>query len=343
MSVRFGAQSEWWEGGDIAAKQEEWQYVVASFQGYPGGLQTGWNRAACKRCEEQDGKEDYKASLGFNTRTRGYNCYKCHMTGMLPRGHVEKIDEDALDITDQAKDTEASRGPVEQPLGFVPLFSGWGGQTRSLEWGRQFLTGPRSEAPFGAKCRELNWEACEQAGLGVVPKPVHTSTIDQRKLYNRVIVPVPNYRDLDDVAFRGWVARDVTGKSDVPYLNPKGMHRDDLLFNEPALYVQTDDPVLIVEGTMDALRLWPHAVAVLGKPIQAHTQLLKAAKRPVVIMLDGDAWEEGLAFAWTLRIVAPQDLPVGNFRLPAKLDPDDYGLVTPWQTIREQALRTLTM
>lgn len=333
-ALRVGDQAAWWDDEDLAKKQEDWEYVVASYVGLH--IVTGWNRAACKKCEDLEGKDDYKASLGFNTRTRGYNCMKCGLRGMLPPNYAEELIDGATPIEDinwEAADPALAE-PVERPLGMVKLFSG----NPSTAWAEEFITGPRDHAPFGAKCRAIPQEVVQAAQLGCCPVP-HA---EQRKLTHRVIVPVPDYLDLD-APLRGWVARDVTGHPDrAPYLNAKHMHRDDLLFNEPALYVETDDPVFIVEGTMDALRWWPHAVAVLGKPIPPHADLITRARRPVVVMLDGDAWEEGRAFAWQLKF-KKYELPVGNLKLPPKTDPDDYGskLGVTWEQLREEGLRTL--
>jgi hypothetical protein len=334
--LRVGQQEEWWGewwgDADLPRKQQDWDFVVDSYSGLV--MEVGWNRAPCKRCEEIEGKEDYKASLGFNTRTRGYNCMKCGLRGMLPPNYAEELIEGATPIEDiVALSAEPEpEVPIEQPRGLIRLFVG----DSQVAWAEEYMTQSRDTLNFhGQKCRGISQTACFEARLAAAPYPAS----DQRKLTNRVIVPVPDYLD-PEAPLRGWVARDVTGSARAPYLNAKGMHRDDLLFNEPALYVETDDPVFIVEGTMDALRWWPHAVAVLGKPIPPHCDLITRARRPVVVMLDGDAWEEGRAFMWQLKL-KKYEMAVGNLKLPPKTDPDDYGLTHSWPELREQGLRTI--
>jgi hypothetical protein len=109
------------------------------------------------------------------------------------------------------------------------------------------------------------------------------------------------------------------------------MQRAKFLYNQAALYVETDAPVLIVEGVFDALPYWPHAVACLGKPGEVHRWLMTEAKRPIAVVLDGDAWEEGWGLSEWLRTEV--NVPVGFVRLPPCTDP---GSVDPaW--LREEA------
>jgi DNA primase len=109
-----------------------------------------------------------------------------------------------------------------------------------------------------------------------------------------------------------------------------------LLFNEAVLWVDTDEPVFAVEGVFDTTHVYPNAVAFLGKPLKSHILPLRAARRPVVVCLDGDAWEEGWALAMTLRHYG---LRAGSIRLPARRDPNDMERV--W--LLEKARDSLTM
>jgi DNA primase len=98
------------------------------------------------------------------------------------------------------------------------------------------------------------------------------------------------------------------------------MQRGEVLYNHTALHVETERPVMVVEGVFDALALWPHAVAVLGKPSHFQVDALASAKRPVAIVLDGDAWQEGYALAMRLRLAGQR---AGSVTLPPKTDPDE--------------------
>ena len=99
---------------------------------------------------------------------------------------------------------------------------------------------------------------------------------------------------------RGWVARDWTDLAASPYLYPKGMQRAHILFNQDAVSVDTDEPLVVVEGVFDALKLWPNAVAVLGKPAKNHVGILRETTRPIVVALDADAKDDGWALATEL-------------------------------------------
>ena len=107
------------------------------------------------------------------------------------------------------------------------------------------------------------------------------------------------------------------------------------MFNEAALAEVTDEPALVVEGPFDALAYWPQAVAVLGKPTEPQMLTLLRAVRPVVVVLDGDAWQEAEMLAWRLRFEGQR---AGWVRLPPMVDPDE---VDPaW--LREEARRAIT-
>ena len=71
---------------------------------------------------------------------------------------------------------------------------------------------------------------------------------------------------------------------------------------------------------MDALPHWPHAVAVLGKPSEAHLGLLAAAKRPVVMCLDADAWRTGVGVMQRLRL---RGVEAHYLELPPGRDPGE--------------------
>ena len=130
----------------------------------------------------------------------------------------------------------------------------------------------------------------------------------------RVVVPI---EDWHGYVGRTWV------RSTIPYLYPRGMNRAQLLYNRAALDVETDHPVFVVEGVFDALALWPHAVAVLGKPSGWQVQQLIHARRPVAVALDGDAYAEALSLALRLRIDGAR---AGVIRLPGDKDPDQIAI-----------------
>ena len=279
-------------------KLDFYDYVVRAFAGCSG---VGWIRTSCPRCEEMDGTQDYKQSLGYNVSSGGFNCFRCGMKGALPRNWRSKLEiaEPADYSPPIPEDTS-----VEIADGYVPLFEGHGLTASVFEAARGYILDPK---PYG---RGLDFDSAKSMQIGAALSG---------KLSGRVIVPIPNYQE-PDKPWSGWVARDYTGTSPLPYRYPRGMSRNGLLFNECALWVETDDPVFVVEGVFDTTILYPNAVSCMGKPLESHVAKLAASRRPVVVCLDGDAWEEGWALMMTLRHVG---VKAGNIRLPPKTDPDE--------------------
>jgi DNA primase len=98
------------------------------------------------------------------------------------------------------------------------------------------------------------------------------------------------------------------------------MQRGKILYNAKALYADSTLPIIAVEGVFDALPYWPHAVAFLGKPSYEQIEMLYETDRPVVVVLDGDAWRESWALAERLKLAGKKAAMV---RLPPKTDPND--------------------
>jgi hypothetical protein len=282
---------------------DEYELIVRTFAGC---APSGWHRKPCPRCEDIDGKLDYKMSLGFNASTGGYNCFRCGMQGRLSKHWRKKLDLDEFDgELEPDEKIDQDEVPVEAPDGFMPLFEEPGASACVFDAARDYLV--RSKA---------------EKGRGMDPGTARAMAIGASvggRLAGRVIVPIPNYAS-PEKPLRGWVARDYVGYSVLPYRYPKGMSRDGLLYNEPALWVESVDPVFVVEGVFDAAPLWPDAVACMGKPLESHLEKLKGAKRPVVICLDGDAWEEAWAWSMTMRHLGKR---AGSVRLPPRTDPDE--------------------
>jgi len=322
----MSGDNPWWSGDELEDLYEatpervaEWELIVEAFA---GTTKMGWNRTACTICLTNDGKKDQKKSLNYNVRTGGYMCQRCGVHGSLPQNYRNKIYEE--DPTDMRVREERAKLPPSVPAeagGYVPLFEEPGVGSMVFDWARNYLLDPKP------KGRGLNPQSCFEAGIGAAL---------EGKLAGRIIVPIPDYDD-PDKPWRGWVSRDTTGRSERPYIYPKGMNRIGLLYNAPALSVYTDTPCFVVEGTLDAIYLWPDAVAVLGKPLESQIELLAKAARPLVVCLDGDAAKDlGLSLTWTLKHIAP-GLEVENMRLGPKLDPDDI----PLDEIRGDAWRMI--
>lgn len=311
----------WWEDdAGTTERKETWELVASTFLGKTQG--SSWVRASCPFCLSQTGKEDKKDSLGINPKTGGYNCFKCGTKGRLPPKFRAQ-----LDLEDGFGAPVEERQIVEHARGFLPLYAGSSAQAPHLDFARAYLEGSR-ETRVGARqarCRGLPAQTCAEMGVGAAVTG---------NLFGRVIVPLPDYY-APEHPWRGWVSRDATGESPMTYRYPKGMSREGLLFNLPALFVETEAPVFVCEGVFDAAPLWPDAVACLGKPLASHVSLLQLASRPIVIALDGDAWEEGWMLSQKLKFLSKQR--VGFIKFPPKTDPNE--VPTSW--IREEARKCL--
>jgi len=278
----------------------------AEIQAALGGRSTstqGWARVNCPACQERVGKTDRSQCLAVSMTTGFLKCWRCGLKGKID------VPED-LRVPDAPP---AVQRVVEPPEGFMSLSTGPAATALATEAARAYLLKRRLEAPM--------WRA---AGLGCCLSGKHA---------NRVVVPVL----ARDGSWRGWVARDWTGRATRKYLNAPGMSLGAVgaLYNEAVLDAVTDEPVMVVEGPFDALALWPHAVAVLGKPTDAQLEALHASPRAVVFVLDGDAWLEAEMLAMELRFSGKER--VGWVRLPPATDPDEVD--REW--LRDEARRAL--
>lgn len=259
---------------------------------------TGWWRTNCPLCVSKTGKVDKHQSLAIEAATGWYRCWKCGARGRV----------DGLDDIDDAEPIAPVDDAIEPP-------EGW----ESLEEGGSIAI---AAARFMQR-RGVRDEACEEARVGVCVRGQYRG---------RVVVPV---LARDGRTWRGFVAR--TFRRDDQrrkYLYPAGMRRGELLYNERRLLASSPDPVLVVEGVFDALPLWPDAVACLGKPSRRQVELLVECGRPIAVCLDGDAWQEGAALAFRLRV---DGVAAGSVRLPPGEDPG----TTPPRWIRERARRCI--
>ena len=253
---------------------------------------SGWYRGPCP-FPDCAGKRDQTFSIQIETGH--FHCFRCHTAGSI--GEVEELIEKAeVAKTEMEKLAEEARKP---PDGFLELGRGDGATALCCAPARKYLT-KRGIAP----------ETVLRAGIGCVLAGRYA---------NRIVAPVKVGGE-----WRGWIARDFTGKAERKYMNARGPWRGDLVYNAAGLAVETDEPFLIVEGVFDALPFGADAGALLGKPTESQIALIAMeARRPVVVVLDGDAWEEGWALAMRLRL---DGVRAGSVRLPAKLDPDQVSV-----------------
>lgn len=263
-------------------------------------------RGRCPFCI-REGHLTKKKNLSLDRVTGRWFCFRCSKGGLLPGF---KPDEEAANFTKH----EAEIRALDPPPGWQEISTGSDVEARkalSYALKRGIKAGPIAQAHLGVS----------------LDPPVEQDGQDFRR---RLIVPI---RDTEGT-WVGYVGRDYTGRSSLPYMYVRGMQRKLILYNRAALDVETDKPVFVVEGTLDALALWPDAVAVLGTWSSEHADYLMESKRPVVALLDGDAWRKGEALAMVLELHGVRS---GYIHLPPKTDPDEV----PRSWLDEEALRCL--
>lgn len=245
---------------------------------------TGWHRTNCPCCLTRTGKSDYKGALAINARTGVFKCWKCSLKGRMS-GKFEDFE----------REEEVAPIKMEPPEHYVTLASHEGQTSFSLEPAREYAA---------KRCDPSMWF---EIGIGGCARGYYAG---------RVIVPI---YDLDDQTWAGWVGR-TWYPSEKAYTYPKGMNRAAMLYNPRAVYADTEEPLLVVEGVFDAIHLWPNAVAILGKASEPQMEALASSNRPIVMVLDGDAWMEGWSMAAVLKL---RGRVAGSVRLPPTLDPDE--------------------
>lgn len=248
-----------------------------------------WRRARCPFCPFVLAKEDKRGSLSINAESGYYECWRCHSTGW--------IDEEEGWAPETTAKVEAPL-TIEPPRGFRAVGTEPGLSAQVLERPRAYL-----------RSRGLRPSIWRDAGIGAVLTGYYGE---------RVVVPI--YDD-DDETWLGWVGRlwRKEQEGELRYAYPKGMKRGQILFDRYLLDEDTEEPVMVVEGVMDALPYLGRAVAVLGKPSNRHVEMLAKARRPLAIALDGDAHFEGRMLGRRLRL---RGAKVGAVRLPPKFDPN---------------------
>lgn len=290
---------------------EEQEQVVRALARARKSGHNGWYRADCPFCADVVGKVDRRQSLSVKPSIYYYKCLRCLTRGRLPEDEDEVSSLVAAE--EMRADPELTARPkvIDPPDGYELLGVRDAWEAMSLEHVTGYLVR-----------RGVTFEAARRARVGV--------TFEGR-YRNRIVVPV---LDADEETWLGFSARDLTGDAFAKYLYPPGMDRGKLLYNQAAVYVESEEPLIAVEGVFDALPYFPDAVGFLGKPGKAQLDILLDSSRPVAVCLDGDAHEEGWAVAEMLKF---QGLRAGAVRLPPGMDPNTVDRA--W--LRDEARRSV--
>lgn len=275
----------------------------------------GYLRAPCPVCVYRVGTPDRHRALSINGSLGWWHCFRCGARGRLWGASAEEAAQRCrVAEVDPSEPVEARQLPEE----FLPIAEEPAASSLATEAARRYLAG-----------RGLRPEVLRAAGVGVC--------LSGPRFGGRVVVPVfaPGGEELLGYVGRIWTKKPADPSVEV-YRYPRGMPRGRALYNSDALRVETDTPALVVEGVFDALApgLYPDGVALLGTHSEPQVEALSVARRPVVVVLDGDAHEAAWALAFRLRL---EGVRAGHVKLPPRTDPDEV----PGDWLREEARRSI--
>lgn len=252
-------------------------------------------RANCPHCESVVHKTDRKSCLSFNVLTGWWKCFRC-----ASEGHVDEEDLPFDNASLVSKTAVVEKPVMNLPEGFLGLWLPENKKALSTLQARRYLRKDR---------------------IGVTPAIIEAARIGAcctGKFRNRVVVPIYKAGKLAGYVGRLWWKKPPPGS--LTYRYSEGFERATTLFNEEALYKTTNEPIIIVEGVFDTFPFWPHACAVLGKPSIGQKEMMLNARRPMLIVFDGDAHREATAMAMALRVRGKR---VAALKLPPGVDPDE--------------------
>lgn len=268
----------------------------------------GWWVAWCPFCMERLGSKARKPSLGINDETGIWNCFRCHAKGCLLRDDKKALQRRARESEPKGKDN-----PGVAPEGYWPLWEGDGLTSEALAPAREYLAR-----------RGVSERVIREAQIGATARG---------KYAGRIILPVLPAQGVQPThgPWWGFVARVWDEHTDaLKYLYPDGMPKRAVLYNQAALDVETETPAIAVEGAFDTYPFWPDGIGFFGDANDEQVAAMRAAPRPIAVVMDGDAWRKGVGLAQLLRFDGQR---AGAVVLPPKLDPDQV----PPAVIREAA------
>lgn len=243
----------------------------------------GYVRINCPACETRAGDADNSRSLSVSVRSGWYKCWRsaCNWRGRLDGDFDEEdFDEEWIEDT-----------PLEDPGVLADVCT-----SRWAREARDYLTK-----------RGIPAHVWAEAKLGVVVSG------DQR---NKGRIVFPTFSATGEMV--GWQSRHPDGRPP-RYRTAEGMDRVNLFYRDQHL-TAGKGPIVLVEGPFDALAQWDlGAMGFLGKPSHAQLERLLGCKRPLVWLLDGDAWMESLGYTDWMRSLGKTD--VWHVRLPPGEDP----------------------
>jgi len=259
-------------------------------------------RMSCPFCEDA-GHRDRKRSLSVSTSSGWWRCFRCDL-----KGRIGSLDQ-GVDFADRRAPETVLDEVYDKPDEFYRIAHD---RSEALKPARRYMLGKGPRGRPVAVPRSV-WELAD----------IHACA--EGFWQNRIIVPL--YAP-GGTAWLGWVGRlwfhnpdpGAEGLAALKYLYPRGMDKGEFLYNQRVLELDTEAPVLVVEGAFDCFGFWDDACAMLGDCSHAQMAALIKSSRPVCVVLDGDAWQKGHMMAARLQF---EGQCAGSVRLPPRLDPDE--------------------
>lgn len=242
-------------------------------------------RVNCPACLERVGRTDHDKSISVNLSSGWWKCWRCNW-----RGRLDGYEDDNED-TDGWEDV-AEAPPLEQPSSYAAI-------TKDGKWNTHTLL--RKAVEYAIK-RGISPQVAQEAELGYAYSGAHR---------NRLVMPV-----LGPFGWVGWTARWLGSGTNIKYRSSSNFDRNRNLYGPVAL----QDFVILTEGPVDCLRVWPYGLATMGKPTleQLNHLIRRLAGRKLVVCLDGDSWREGIGL---VKLLATHDVKASALVLPPKSDP----------------------
>jgi hypothetical protein len=292
----------------------------------------GWWGVVCKVCGDH-GKKGKRAGFKFEPDSTGYNCFNCGHSAIYHHNSAHFSKEmttvlDAFDIptsernkvlyraltesageTHPAKRSNINPTPIALPSYFTPL-DGDSGDDVDM-YACEYLLNDR----------KIDWHDTKFF-IGRKHADPHS-----KKWFARLILPV--YKDNQLIFYTG---RDLTETRPKKYLNPD-ISRENVLYGFDKLFVDTEDPLYVVEGWFDAYHA--NGVAVFGNKMTVNQiAWLNRSHRPKVIIPDkfGDGYllgEQALEHGWSISTPDTGDCKDVNDSV------NKYGTVYTMMTIKK--------
>lgn len=294
-------------------------YLVSRLGDYRSGagLEIRFNCPVCAERRHSRGSKDKEWKLYVNFAKGVFHCARCGYGGPVKELYtslgLQQREEDrplpqnlkeAIGFSDDfevREEQEPKKQPVSQGLK-IPITTDDWLYSDALEWlQRRFYTVPFDEV------KDLVQKGVIRKGTG--------------KYWDRVF-----FVDIYRGNVRYWTARTILGDVSPKYLNPYGVPRYSVMYNQEALETGQYKEVIVCEGIISAIVAGPNAIATYGRCVtDAQIRILEELPVERFILAsepDHDAKENTLKLAEILtrkrKFTMIVDCPEGT-------DPADIG------------------